>query len=332
MSQYKQGLKPRILLLILLGLVLLCITPVLAQLPPSTLKLLEYNRQLALSITFLAAFLAGMISFLSPCGFALLPIFFVTMFKEKKQAVYMASVFSVGLLITFTLFGAIAGIVGQYFNQYREFVALISGILVLIMGVLLLLNKGFGFEKGNRVLKNKSAKEVFLLGLFFGVAWSPCVMPVLTGIVLVGASLGNIWKSTALLAVFSLGAILPFLLLAYFSDRIPLLQRWLRQKPMKFSLFGRKVETFMYNIIAGLILIVLGIIIISWKGTSFFMAVIPQYIPWSMETAYGLNDNMTQGMFTHAWANWFGIALFLLVCYLLYRAIQSGGKHETKQR
>lgn len=315
-------------LLLYCGLLIVFLLPVFAQLPPSTLKLLEYNRQLALSITFLAAFLAGIITFLSPCGFALVPIFFVTIFKEKRQALYMSSVFSLGLLITFTIFGAIAGVVGQYFNQYKEFVAWIVGILMVLMGIFLLFNKSFGFKKGNKVLKNRSAKEIFLLGLSFGVAWSPCVMPVLTGIVLVGASLGNVWKSTSLLAVFALGTVLPFLLLAYFSDRIPLLQRWLRQKPFTFSLFGKKVETYTYNLIAGIFLIILGSIIISWKGTSFFMEVIPQFVPWTMETAYTLNDTFTQGLFTQSWANWLGLLLFLVVCYVIYQAIQRGGQHE----
>src|SRR3972149_7731780 len=97
------------------------------ELPPGVQKLYEYQNQIALSITFLIAFIGGILTFTSPCGFVVLPTFFAYLFKERKRALFMTAIFSLGMTLAFIIFGLVAGFVGNFFNEYKEVFAMISG-------------------------------------------------------------------------------------------------------------------------------------------------------------------------------------------------------------
>src|SRR3989338_3801761 len=101
-------------------IVLMAIIPVVysADLPPGLIMLQEYEQQLGMSITFLIAFLAGIVSFTSPCGFSVLPTYFSFAFKDKRKSLAMTTAFSVGMLLAFVLFGLVAGLVGDFLNIY----------------------------------------------------------------------------------------------------------------------------------------------------------------------------------------------------------------------
>src|SRR3989338_6366696 len=129
------------------------------ELPIGLQRLKQYEQQLASSITFLLAFFAGLISMTSPCGIAL-----------------MTTAFSLGLLIAFTIFGLIAGFLGNFFNNYKLTFAVVSGFILVFFGILLFLNMGFtifNFKLDYR--KQESFFSVAALGFFFGVGWTPCV-------------------------------------------------------------------------------------------------------------------------------------------------------------
>ena len=132
-------------LILIVFIVILLSNIVLAQqeLPIGLQRLKQYQQQLASSITFLLAFFAGLISMTSPCGIALLPTFFAVAFKDRKKAVLMTSAFSLGLLIAFTIFGLIAGFLGNFFNTYKLTFAAVSGFILIFFGILLFLNVGF---------------------------------------------------------------------------------------------------------------------------------------------------------------------------------------------
>ena len=134
-KNFGKTFSPLIIALALLSLLLAA--EVLAQqaLPIGLQRMIEYERQLSLSITFLLAFFAGLISMTSPCGIALLPAFFSVAFKDRKKAVFMTSAFSAGLLLAFTLFGLLAGFLGNFFNAYKLAFASISGIAIIFFGI-----------------------------------------------------------------------------------------------------------------------------------------------------------------------------------------------------
>jgi cytochrome c-type biogenesis protein len=282
-------------------------------------RMIEHQQGLAISMTYLVALLGGLISFLSPCGFVLLPMFFTAVFKDPKKAGVMAVVFSLGMLVTFTLMGIIAGFLGSFFNQYKGWFSVIAGILIAFFGVNMVLGKGFGIPIAKGRVKTKSFTELFFLGALFGVGWSPCVGPVLTGILLVAANLGNVLQSGLFLAVFSIGATLPFILLAFLSQKYDWgKSKWLQQKTKSFTIFGKKIQTNTYNLIAGFFLLIIGIITILWKGTGFFMQYIPVYINWNMATWYSLNDTLLSShTFTSPLANTLGLLLFVVLLTFL---------------
>lgn len=288
---------------------LLLVLPVLAQtsldLPPGVLKIIQYREQLAASITFLAAFLAGIISFTSPCGFVLLPTFFTILFKERKKAVVMTSLFTLGLMLGFVLLGIGAALAGAYINQYRAPFAIFSGIIFIAFGILLLFNKGFGTFHPK--LGAKTPWGLVLFGFAFAFGWSPCIGPVLGGILLLAATTGSVIKGALLLALFALGVGLPLIIISALADRFD----WARWTGKTLKIGTYEIHTF--NLISALILITIGIIMLVYKGTSFVELTVSRLVPWSMNFFYNSNDAITAGFFASGIASFFGILLGLAV-------------------
>ncbi len=298
---------------------LLLATAVLAlEFPPGAQKVVDYQNNIALSITFLVAFLGGLLTFTSPCGFVLLPAFFSYLFKEKKKAFIMTSFFSLGLLLAFIIFGVIAGFVGSFFSVYKEFFAFIAGIFLILFGILLALNQGFSLFKF-RNKKPSTSLNTFLLGFFFAVGWTPCIGPILGGIGLLSATAGGFLKSILLFVVYGAGIIFPLLLLAYFSDKTKI-SYYLTSKPVKIG----KIITTKYNIVGGIMFILIGLIMVYDKGTGVFMEEIPKYLPWRMEFFTFANEWLVASeFFTSQIANIVGALAALVSLYVIWKAIRT---------
>ena len=286
------------------------------ELPIGLQRLKQYEQQLASSITFLLAFFAGLISMTSPCGIALLPTFFSVAFKDRKKAVLMTSAFSLGLLIAFTIFGLIAGFLGNFFNNYKLTFAVVSGFILIFFGILLFLNIGFtifNFKLDYR--KEESFFSVAALGFFFGVGWTPCVGPILVGILVLAANAATVLNGTLMLIFYGIGIVAPLIVLAYFSDRYDWANsKLLRGKEITFNLFNKKIMTHTYNIIGGILLLIIGLLMVIFKGTFFFQTELPKYVPWSMSFWGYLNERALESkIFMSTTGNILGIALALLV-------------------
>ncbi|MBI2541830.1 cytochrome c biogenesis protein CcdA [Candidatus Woesearchaeota archaeon] len=293
-------------------------TIVIAQqeLPIGLQRLKQYEQQLASSITFLLAFFAGFISMTSPCGIALLPAFFSVAFKDRKKAVLMTSAFSLGVLIAFTIFGLIAGFLGNFFNTYKLAFAVVSGFILIFFGILLLLNIGFAIFNFKLDYRNKkSFFSVAALGFFFGVGWTPCVGPILVGILVLAANSATVLNGTLMLIFYGIGIVVPLVVLAYFSDRYDWAKsKLLRGKEITFNLFNKKIITHTYNIIGGILLLIIGLLMVIFKGTFFFQTELPKYVPWSMSFWGYLNERALESIiFTSTIGNVIGIVLALLV-------------------
>lgn len=296
------------------------------QLPIGLQKLKQHEQQLASSITFLLAFFAGLISMTSPCGFALLPAFFSVAFKNRKRTVLMASAFSIGLLIAFTFFGLIAGFLGNFFNSYKLAFAVISGYMLIFFGILLFFNIGFTiFNFKLDYNKSQSFFSASSLGFFFGVGWTPCVGPILTGILLLAANSATVLNGTLMLLFYGIGIATPLILLAFFSDKYDWANsKILRGKAIEFNLLDKKITTHTYNIIGGILLLAIGILMVIFKGTFFFQSELPKYIPWSMSFWIYLNDiSLETSIFTSTIGNILGIiaalSIVLSVIWYLYK-------------
>jgi len=298
-------------------------------LPEGVQKVIHHQQELALSVTLIIAFLAGTLTFTSPCGFVVLPTFFSFWFKERKRAVLMTAAFSIGLIIAFALFGLIAGLVGDFFNEYRKFFAVVSGLALVIFGFMLFANKGFKFFnfKVDRVQK-KSFTSIMTLGFFFGIGWSPCVGPVLGGVLFLAANLGTVLNGIILLVFYGLGVVTPLLILSYFSDKLDWAgAKWLRGKHFVINVGKSKIHTHTYNIIAGMLLLFVGFVMIFNKGTTVFMEIIPEFLPWSMQKFVRMNDWLLgQQFLTSGWANLVGLAVIGLIILWVYGHVTKKAK------
>ena len=318
-------------------LILMLATIVFAQeLPIGLQRLKQYEQQLASSITFLLAFFAGLISMTSPCGIALLPTFFSVAFKDRKKAVLMTSAFSIGLLIAFTIFGLIAGFLGNFFNTYKLTFAVVSGFILVFFGILLFFNIGltiFNFKLDYR--KGQSFFSVAVLGFFFGVGWTPCVGPILVGILVLAANSATVLNGTLMLLFYGIGIVVPLIILAYFSDKYDWANsKLLRGKTIEFNLFDKKIITHTYNVIGGILLLIIGLLMVLFKGTFFFQTELPKYVPWSMSFWGYLNERALESkIFTSTTGNVLGVivALLVVIFVVLYlNKTEKSDKNESK--
>jgi len=173
-------------------------------------------------IAFGAVFLAGIISSASPCVLATLPLVvgYVGGYADgdRKKAFSYSIAFILGLSITFTAFGAAAGMLGTMFGMIGGWWYVALGAVAVIMGLQMVglyqLRLPFHVEVKP---KRRGIIGAFLLGLFFGIVSSPCATPVLVVILTLVASKGEVLYGTALLFVYAIGHCMLMLLAGTFT-------------------------------------------------------------------------------------------------------------------
>lgn len=184
-----------------------------------------------------AAVLAGVISFLSPCVLPLVPPYlcFISGMsmeqmsvreagnrQDSSNALYAALAFVLGFTTVFVLLGATASSIGQVLRQHLPLMAQIAGVFIILMGLNFLgvFRVGF-FSREARY--HQEAKPVGMLGAYgvglaFAFGWTPCIGPVLAAILSVAATEESVTQGMGLLAFYSLGLGIPFLLAALSVD------------------------------------------------------------------------------------------------------------------
>ncbi len=183
-------------------------------------------------VTIYAALIAGLVSFLSPCVLPLVPPYLVYMAgtslerladKEpdrqvKRLTVIAALLFVAGFSTVFVSLGASASVIGSLIRAYSGPLATIAGIIIIIMGLhflgltpIALLHR----EKRMEVAKPVGLWGAYIMGLAFAFGWTPCIGPILAAILAVAASEQTVAKGAGLLAVYSLGLGIPFVIAAF---------------------------------------------------------------------------------------------------------------------
>ena len=213
-------------------------------------------------LAFPACFLGGIISSASPCVLAMIPLVigFVGGYAEgsQKKAVQYSLVFTLGLTITFTVLGIIAGAMGRLFGDVGSFWNYVLPPVAILLGLQLL--GAFKFIKFNigisqRFLpKRKALLGALLMGLFFGIVASPCATPVLAVILTFAAIQKQLAYSGGLLLAYALGH---WVLILGAGISAGFAQRVLESKGISnFSSYSKKV--------AGVILIGTGIYLLTY--------------------------------------------------------------------
>lgn len=247
------------------------------DLPPSLQKAKEYNNQLAFeflqNLSFLIAFLAGITTIFSPCLLPLLPAFFAVTFKERDQLTKNLLLFFLGFTPVFIFMGLLSTFVGRAITTILSGytingIIITAGIFLLILGILTIFGHGFS----GIITRKKTSKDslgVFLSGFFFAVGWSACTGPIISGVVLMAATLHSYLQSILLMSFYSLGIFLPLLLLAFFYDKLKLHDKnFFKGKEFDFVLGGKTFNINTSKLIAGLLLIFMGFIFVIFRGTT----------------------------------------------------------------
>jgi cytochrome c-type biogenesis protein len=220
-------------------------------------------------VTYGGAFLAGLISFVSPCVLPIVPPYmaylagltFDELQSEERGAeatrrLILAAVgFVLGFTTVFVALGATASLIGQSIARYFDVLAIVAGAIIVVMGLHFLGVFRIGlFYREARVQVNRKptgAFSAYVMGLAFAFGWTPCVGPVLAAILFVAGAEATAARGAVLLAVYSLGIGLPFLLAAVFATRF---LGW----AARFKRHMHKVEMAM-----GAILVVTGILFMT---------------------------------------------------------------------
>ena len=209
-----------------------------------------------LDISIGGAFLAGLLSFVSPCVLPIVPPYLawlagvsfedlrseVPTAAQRRRVVLSAIAFVLGFATVFVALGATASVIGKTIAQYFDVLSVIAGVIIIVMGL-------WG---------------AYVMGLAFAFGWTPCVGPVLAAILFVAGSEGSAVRGAMLLAVYSLGIGLPFVLAALFASRF---LGW----AARFKQHMHKVEMAM-----GALLVITGILFVTGQ-----MSVISY---WLLET------------------------------------------------
>lgn len=216
--------------------------------------------------SFLAAFLGGVMALLSPCSALLLPAFFAYAFGGERKLVLRTSVFYLGLAVTLVPLGMGVAAFSRLFYGYRSTLIWVAGLLLIVMGALQLLGKGFSFlPEGSRRAPDAggSMGSTFALGATYGLAGF-CSGPILGAILTVAAASGGPFQGAALLAVYAAGMAFPLLIMALAWERFEPKLRWLRGREVAVG--HRRIHS--NRLISGLMFITLGIVFIAFEGTS----------------------------------------------------------------
>lgn len=182
-----------------------------------------------------AALLAGAISFLSPCVLPLVPgyVSYVAgrtaaqggvASASSSRAVWLSMCFVLGFSTIFIALGASATALGQALLRWRYELNLIGGVIIILFGMFMIgaarisiMERDFRF---NLDVPGGQPAASYVLGLAFGFGWTPCIGPILGAILTASAASATIGEGVVLLAVYSAGLGIPFLVVAAFTDRI----------------------------------------------------------------------------------------------------------------
>src|SRR5258708_36338534 len=183
----------------------------------------------------IAAFLAGIVSFLSPCVLPLVPGYVslisgasVEELKSKDRKLFNtvllnSLMFILGFTVVFVMLGAAATSVGQLVKEYKKWLTIIAGLAVIIFGLhltgILKIKALYADKRMHSVKGGKTPIGAFVVGFAFAFGWTPCLGPILSTILGIAADASTVTKGVLLLWIYSLGLAVPFLLTSILIDR-----------------------------------------------------------------------------------------------------------------
>ncbi len=217
-------------------------------------------------VSFILVFLEGILSFFSPCVIPLLPVYMGylagsgkstgedgTIQYEKKKVFLHTLFFMIGISFAFMILGMSFTALGSFFGEYKTLFTRVGGILILVLGLVQLGILDFSFlqkeRKMNFSLAGKKMNPIvaFIMGFTFSFAWTPCVGPALSSVLIMASGASEKEVGYLLVLVYAAGFLIPFLLLGLFTTQV-------------LNFLKKKQKLLKYTIKAGgIVLILMGI-------------------------------------------------------------------------
>lgn len=250
---------------------------------------------MATHISLALVFVEGLVSFLSPCVLPIIPIYMGYLAgnsNEKRNSNKKVLLFTIsfifGILLAIFLMNASINLLQSFLKEHMTLFVRIGGILIVLLGIYQL-----GFIKINFLqrtfrfsLKTDNKMNVmvaFIMGFTFSFAWTPCIGPALSSILLLAASSGDFWYSNFLMIIYAFGFTLPFLVLGLFTNKA---LNWLNSH--------RDIVKYTTKI-GAVILIIFGLVMFSGKLNTISNYMSPSQGQVSTNQAENSDDSVNYG-------------------------------------
>lgn len=218
------------------------------------------------NVTYFVAFVAGLLTFLSPCILPLIPSFIVYItgvsFKDLKsndlkkgvraKTLSHTMLFIAGFTVVFILLGLTATVIGRTLFNYQHIIRIAGGILIIIFGLYLtgIINiSALTKDHHIKVAKGSTYLGSFLVGVTFAAAWTPCAGPILGSILVLAGTNSSMAHGALLLTIYSIGVAIPFIITALTTNYFL----------ASFNKFTKIVGHI--NILGGIFLIIVGVLV-----------------------------------------------------------------------
>lgn len=217
--------------------------------------------------SLVAAFFAGILSFLSPCVLPLVPGYLSLMsglgtttmengtVQQRSRVAFAAALFVLGFTLVFVSYGAAASVIGSVLVDHKRLVTRASGALIIVMGLVVAGVFRLGALMRERRFHVSPSKlgpyAAPVMGMAFAFGWTPCIGPVLAAVLTLAASRDTLNQGVGLLAVYSLGLGIPFLVSAVLFDRFTATWGW-------FKRHGKAID-----FVSGGILVAFGVVLLT---------------------------------------------------------------------
>lgn len=250
---------------------------------------------MATHISLALVFVEGLVSFLSPCVLPIIPIYMGYLAgnsnekrNSNKKVLLFTTSFIFGILLAIFLMNASINLLQSFLKEHMTLFVRIGGILIVLLGIYQL-----GFIKINFLqrtfrfsLKTDNKMNVmvaFIMGFTFSFAWTPCIGPALSSILLLAASSGDFWYSNFLMIIYAFGFTLPFLVLGLFTNKA---LNWLNSH--------RDIVKYTTKI-GAVILIIFGLMMFSGKLNTISNYMSPSQRQVSTNQAENSDDSVNYG-------------------------------------
>lgn len=250
---------------------------------------------MATHISLALVFVEGLVSFLSPCVLPIIPIYMGYLAgnsNEKRNSNKKVLLFTIsfifGILLAIFLMNASINLLQSFLKEHMTLFVRIGGILIVLLGIYQL-----GFIKINFLqrtfrfsLKTDNKMNVmvaFIMGFTFSFAWTPCIGPALSSILLLAASSGDFWYSNFLMIIYAFSFTLPFLVLGLFTNKA---LNWLNSH--------RDIVKYTTKI-GAVILIIFGLMMFSGKLNTISNYMSPSQGQVSTNQAENSDDSVNYG-------------------------------------